>query len=179
MGHEEAEFNYKDIKSIGSEDIDYLKKKATESKRGRYRLCLHNDTDHKTQEMFICLKKRSYFQPHKHPVDYSESYYMIEGMIDVYLMDDDGIIFEKIKLNDNRNFDSGNFYYRLSSSYYHFVVPRSEWTIHHEVSSGPFIKSDDLYGKFAPSENASFESIKKYVNNILGDESPYKFDSDE
>ena len=32
MGYEEAEFNYKDIKSIGSEDIDYLKKKATESK---------------------------------------------------------------------------------------------------------------------------------------------------
>ena len=39
MGYEEAEFNYKDIKSIGSEDIDYLKNKATESKRGRYRLC--------------------------------------------------------------------------------------------------------------------------------------------
>ncbi len=175
MEHEEAEFNDKDFKSIGSEDIDYLKQKASKSKRGRYRLCLHKNTDHKTQEMFICLKRKSYFQPHKHPVDYSESYYMIEGMIDVYLMDNDGLIFEKIRLNDNKNFKSKNFYYRLSSSIYHFVVPRSEWAIYHEVSSGPFIKSKNvLYGNFAPSENTSFESIKTYVNNILGDESPYR-----
>ena len=60
--------------------------------------------------------------------------------------------------------------------YHHqfILVPRSEWAIYHEVSSGPFIKSKNvLYGNFAPSENTSFESIN-YVNNILGDESQYK-----
>ena len=92
---------------------------------------------------------------------------MIEGMIDVYLMDDDGIIFEKIKLNDNRNFDSGNFYYELSSSYYHFVVQDQNGQFTMKYLQGHLLNLRILYGKFAPSENASFESIKNYVNNIF------------
>ena len=173
MNYEEAEFNDSDFKCIGKKEIDYLKDKALKSKRGRYRLCLHKNTDHKTQEMFICLKKLSYFQPHKHPFDYSESYFIIEGILDVYLMNEDGLIFERIRLENQQNKNS--FYYRLSSSIYHFVVPRTEWTIYHEVSSGPFIKSKNvIYGNFAPSENSNINEIKSYVDNILGEESPYR-----
>ncbi len=176
MKHLESEFNSENYRYMSNKDISYLKKKAIKSKRGRYRLCLHNNTSHKTQEMFICLKKKSYFQPHKHPSKYSESYFMIEGAIDVYLMDNKGNIFEKIELYDNKRTKSlTNFYYRLSSSIYHFVVPRSNWAIYHEVSTGPFIKAKNvIYGKFAPSEEKSHKEIKLYVNKLLGKESPYK-----
>ena len=70
MEHEEAEFNDKDFKSIGSEDIDYLKQKHLSQKR-RYRLCLHKIQIIKLKKCLYVLKRKSYFQPHKHPVDYS------------------------------------------------------------------------------------------------------------
>jgi cupin fold WbuC family metalloprotein len=174
MNHLEAEFNNEDYKSISKIDIDYLKKKADSSVRGRYRLCLHDSISHLTQEMMICLKKYSYFQPHKHPINYSESYHLIEGEIDVYLMDNNGIIFDEIKLSEKNSKYPNNFYYRLSSPIYHLVVPRSEWVIYHEVSTGPFIKKNNvIYAGFAPEESSSKDKIIIYMNDLLQSKSPY------
>lgn len=160
---EEAEFNQKSIKSISSDDIHYLKKKALETKRQRYRLCLHSDVNHLTQEMIICLKGKNYFRTHKHPLNYSESYYMIEGCIDIYLFDNNGNFLEKVNLCSN----SGSFYYRLSGSIFHLVIPRTEWTIYHEVATGPFDKKKSIiFADFAPDENDDKSVIDNYINQI-------------
>ena len=159
---EEAEFNQKSIKVISHKQIEYLKQKTLESKRNRYRLCLHSDVDHLTQEMIICLKGNNYFRTHKHPINYSESYFILEG-IDIYLFDDTGNFIEKVKLDSH----GGSFYYRLSDPIYHLVIPRSEWTIYHEVATGPFNKKTSIqYADFAPKENSSEIDIENYLNKI-------------
>ena len=92
----ESEFNNKNILSIGNKEIQYLKKKSILSPKNRYRICLHNNTNHLTQEMVICINGFSYIRPHKHPKNISESYHLIEGALDVYILDNSGKIINSV-----------------------------------------------------------------------------------
>ena len=163
----ESEFNNKDILSIGSKEIRYLKKKCIFSPKNRYRICLHNSTSHLTQEMIICINGFSYIRPHRHPRNISESYHLIEGALNVYILDNNGRVIDLIKLRAN-NYGSNKdqaYMYRLSGPLFHFTVPVSKWTIYHEVTTGPFTKRKSVeYAKFSPDENVNPEEIKKFVS---------------
>ena len=166
----EAEFNIETVRFVGKQDIDHLKMKSTESIRNRYRLCLHHDESHHTQEMIICLKGFTYFQPHRHPANHSESYHMVEGMLDVYLFNEQGVLVEKVQLAAPGSFNAASraFMYRLSAPIYHFVVPLSEWTIYHEVLTGPWNKdSVNQYAPFAPTED-DIEAVYAFVHKLTG-----------
>jgi len=158
------------VRSVGKVDIEYLKMKATESIRNRYRLCLHQDVSHHTQEMIICLKGFTYFQPHRHPAGHSESYHLIEGLLDVYLFNEQGCLLETVRLAAPGSYNDASraFMYRLSFPIYHFVVPLSEWTIYHEVLTGPWNKdSINHYAPFAPEEN-DVEAVNAFVHKLTG-----------
>jgi|TARA_B100001964_G_C14208814_1_gene589459 glucose-6-phosphate isomerase len=167
--HLEAEFNQLPAKSVGTFDIESLKDKANKSFRKRYRICLHHSTDHLTQEMIICLKGFNYFRPHKHPLMYSESYHLIEGALDVYLFDDDGAVIQIIKLA-SPNFKSGekrDTLYRLSKPIFHLVIPRTEWTIYHEVATGPFNKNKSVeHAPFAPLDDCDSKEALEYCKKV-------------
>jgi cupin fold WbuC family metalloprotein len=167
----EAEFNAHDYRSIGLPDINHLKKMAEKSPRKRYRLCLHSSHKHLTQEMIICLQGFNYFQPHRHPIQRSESYHMIEGEMDVYLFNEIGECLDTIRLSASCKSDKGgggNFMYRLSASLYHLMIPRSEWTIYHEVLTGPWDRETVVeYAPFAPSEK-DVDEIGRYIGRITG-----------
>ncbi len=166
----EAEFNSESIRSIGSKYIDYLKTMAIKSPRNRYRLCLHHDASHLTQEMIICLNGFNYFQPHLHPGNRSESYHMIQGVMDVYLFDESGGLVDTVELAASgiQGAETRSFMYRLSAPIYHLMIPRSEWTIYHEVLTGPWSKEEVVsYAPFAPSEN-DMTAVGKYVYEITG-----------
>ena len=167
--HLEAEFNQLSVKSVGTFDIESLKNKTNKSPRKRYRICLHNSTDHLTQEMIICLKYFNYLRPHKHPLMFSESYHLIEGALDVYLFDDDGTVIQTIKLA-SPNFKNGekrDTLYRLSKPIFHLLVPRTEWTIYHEVATGPFNKKKSVeYAPFAPLENSDPKEAVEYCKKV-------------
>ena len=170
----EAEFNQLPAKSVGKIDIQNLKGMADKSLRKRYRICLHNSTDHPTQEMIICLKYFNYLRPHRHPSRVSESYHLIEGALDVYLFNEKGQVKEIFKLAapDFINEENRSRLYRLSNSIFHLVVPRTKWTIYHEVATGPFNKEKSVeYAKFAPSEDCNpkeaVEYCKKVTNNNI------------
>ena len=158
--HKFAEFNKKKIFKVDNSIIKYLKKKAFESELNRYRICLHENENHKTQEMLICLNGFNYFKTHKHPAEVSESYHMIEGKIDIIFFDDNENIIEKVSLGSNKE---DNFIYRLSSPYFHLVLPQTETVIYHEVTSGPYNKSLVQYATFAPNEDAPISEIKEYI----------------
>ena len=163
----ESEFNNKNILSIGNKEIQYLKKKSILSPKNRYRICLHNNTNHLTQEMVICINGFSYIRRHKHPKNISESYHLIEGALDVYILDNSGKIINKVKLRSkNKNFRKNDSYmYRLSGPLFHFTVPTSRWTVYHEVTTGPFTKRKTVeYAKFSPDENASLDEINKFLS---------------
>lgn len=166
----EAEFNSEPIRPVGSVDIEHLKTMALKSPRNRYRLCLHHDHAHLTQEMIICLKGFNYFPPHRHPGNRSESYHMIEGLMDIYLFDGMGNLTDTVKLAAPGTDGGGSRFlmYRLSAPIYHLTVPRSEWTIYHEVLTGPWSKDAAVcYAPFAPSEH-EVDAAKNFVSRVTG-----------
>jgi cupin fold WbuC family metalloprotein len=173
IGTAEAEFNTEAYRLVGQQDITYLKKKTLKSKRKRYRLCLHSDHDHLTQEMIICLNGFSYFQPHRHPGNRSESYHLIEGLLDVYLFSENGKHIDTVKLaapgaNQVYENNSRAIMYRLSEPLFHLTIPRSEWTIYHEILTGPFDKEIAVqYGDFAPTEKDT-AGVQQYLCQITG-----------
>ena len=166
----EAQFNKLPYYSLGKDEIDNLKEKTKNSPRNRFRICLHNDPIHLTQEMIMCFYGFSYFQPHKHEKHKSESYHMIEGALDLYLLDDNGKIINVIKLasSDNDYNEKRQKIYRLSSPIYHLMIPLTKWTIFHEISTGPYEKNNATYAPFAPTDNAEKDEIKRYLNKLIG-----------
>ena len=171
-GGSEAEFNTDAYRSIGASDIDHFKSMVLKSPRGRYRLCLHTDHTHPTQEMIICLKGFNYFQPHLHPGNRSESYHMIEGRMDIYLFNDEGGLMDIVKLGAPDIVGAENeprdLMYRLSEPIYHLMIPRSEWTIYHEVLTGPWSKDGVVrYAPFAPAEGA-VDEVEIYIREVTG-----------
>ena len=167
----EAEFNNSLVKSYGGIEITLLKEKTLESPRKRYRYCLHDNTNHLTQEMIICMNGFSYFRPHKHPKGNSESYHMLDGQLDIFIFDDQGKVLQIVKLSSkesNINNDR-DLIYRLSGSKYHLMIPQSEWVIFHEVSTGPFDTSKIQEADFAPLNNCSLIEAENYCKSL------YKF----
>ena len=163
-----AEFNKKKIISY---NLNYLKKlryKARRNKKNRYRICLHNSTSHLTQEMLISLNGFSYIRPHKHPKNVSESYHLIKGAINIYILDNKGKLIKIIKLREQKfntkKKSHDGFIYRISAPYYHLTIPLTKWTLYHEVTTGPFKKRNMVnYAKFSPEENAPIEEINKFL----------------
>jgi cupin fold WbuC family metalloprotein len=168
-GLSEAEFNLEEYRSVGKRDVAYLKNMALASPRNRYRLCLHSDQNCPTQEMIICLKGFCYFQPHLHPGNRSESYHIIEGLLDVYLLSEMGEVIETIRLGAPGTAAAGSedraLMYRLSAPIYHLLISRSEWLIYHEVTTGPWNSEAIRYAPFAPSED-KWEDVNKLVHRV-------------
>lgn len=168
MKRKEAKFNNLNYQSVGRIDIKELKELTEKSRRNKFRLCLHKKTSDLVQEMIICTKNFVYSQPHKHPNNKSESYHIIEGSLDVIIFNDKGKVIDKIYLSSFKNKNS-QFMYRLSKPYFHTMIPRSKWTIWHEVSTGPFTKKKNQFAKyadFAPSENSKKIEINSFINKI-------------
>ena len=94
-----AKFYKKPIIIIGKSDIKKLKKWTANSSKKRYRICLHNNKSHLTQEMLICTKGYSYIRPHKHPKNVSESYHVLEGALRIYILNNNAKILKIINLS--------------------------------------------------------------------------------
>ena len=62
-----------------------LKVKAIDSNNKRSRVCIHLSRSSQVQEIIHALKD-SYMPPHKHPSGNSETYHVISGKLDLYLL---------------------------------------------------------------------------------------------
>ena len=162
----ESEFNLNSIKTVRVKDINYLVKRALKSKRKRYRFCLHENTNHLTQEMIICFNGFTYIRPHRHLSKRSESYHMIKGSIDVYLFKNNGKVRDIIRLNANKSDKNSIFFYKLSKSIFHTIYPRSKQTIYHEVLTGPFNEKNLIQASFAPKNGCSEEEAKNFFRSL-------------
>jgi cupin fold WbuC family metalloprotein len=138
------------IVQIGPEHIRFLKQQAAISPRKRARICAHRDSADPLHEMLIALSAESYIHPHKH-LGRSESFHIVEGTVDVVVMDDAGEVIEVVALGDPAS--GRKFYYRLDDSLYHTLLIRSSFLVVHEVTTGPFDRSGTLLASFAPSDS--------------------------
>jgi len=156
---------FSDIFVFNNNFINLLKDKANKSKNKSYRILFHKNNHHLTHEMMICFKKDAVVPVHKHPLKRSESYHIVEGSMDIYFFKDNGKPIGYVKLSKK-----SNFYYRLSSSKFHLLVPTSDYLIYHETVTGPFIrKSDIIYPKWGDNFNnlSKINSFIKINKNVV------------
>ena len=150
------------VVQLGTEQVSFLKTKAVLSKRKRARICAHRTNEDPVHEMLIAISAESYIHPHKH-IQKTESFHIVEGCVDVVIFDDRGAILDVIELGD---LSSGkNFYYRLSETYYHTLLIRSEFLVMHEVTTGPFVVNEALTAPFAPPEN-DYAAAQVYIKEV-------------
>lgn len=120
--------------------IEDLKASARKSPLRRARFCLHPSIDSYVQEMVIALFNDSVVEPHKHPVNKPESYHLIEGAMDVHIFDPHGNRCQRIQLR----LDAARMY-RIKGNVWHQPMAVSECAVYHEVYTGPFNKSADVF----------------------------------
>lgn len=149
--NDEVLFNLDAISKVTREDVEWLKTKALRNARERVRLCAHRAVDDPVHEMLIVHTKGTYVRPHKHP-NKSESFHIIEGALDIVIFNDRGEVLEVINMGE---YSSGaRFYWRLSESYYHMVIPRTEMVVFHETTGGPFDPdTSKVQAPWSPSED--------------------------
>lgn len=134
---------------ITANDIAFLKSEAAKTPRRRARVCAHPDVEDRLHEMLIVHAVGNYVQPHKH-IGKSESFHIIEGRLRVILFDDEGTKTGDVEMGD---LSSGRaFYYRLSEDRFHTVVPETDWVVFHEVTNGPFERSETVFATWAPGD---------------------------
>ena len=80
----------------------------------------------------------------------SESFHVIEGMVDVVLFSEGGEVSKVIKMGSYSS--GGCFYYRVASPIYHTLLIRSEVLVFHETTNGPFDRSQMVFAPWSPDE---------------------------
>jgi cupin fold WbuC family metalloprotein len=160
--NEEVFISADSIVKIGGEEIAFLKKCARSNKRQRARLCAHKTDEDALHEMLIAISAKSYIHPHKH-LGKSESFHIVDGIVDVVVFDDLGEIVQIIELGDARS--GRHFYYRLSESTFHTLLIRTEFLIVHEVTNGPFLREKTVLADFAPREEEVAEA-GAYISKV-------------
>jgi cupin fold WbuC family metalloprotein len=157
-----------DITKVSSREIAFLKSVAALNERKRVRLCAHPDSSDRIHEMLIVHAKAAYVPPHKH-INKSESFHIIEGLLKVFLFDEDGVVVDTIEMGEP--ISGRPFFYRLSSFRYHSVLPESEFVVFHEVTNGPFDRKDMVIAPWAPAED-DLEGQNKFLMSLRGKASP-------
>ena len=154
---------------VGRTDISELIQRVEHVARKRARICAHRDVADKLHEMLIVHTRDTYVRPHKH-LGKSESFHLIEGAADVVVLDDQGNIADVITMGD---YSSGKtFYYRMADPLYHTLLIRSEVIVFHEVTNGPFDRSDTLFAPWAPEDGAP--SRKQFMERLAIDVASFR-----
>lgn len=147
---------------LGDEETTFLKQQAMQSPRQRARICAHKTNDDTLHEMLIAITADSYIHPHKH-LDKSESFQIVEGIVDVVVFDDSGAITNVIALGSQGS--GRSFYYRLSESRFHTLIIHSKILVVHEVTNGPFDKEQTIQALFAPLETDG-DAARDYMKRL-------------
>ena len=146
----EVVLNDEPIVRVSQEYMGTLRARARQNPRRRIRLCAHPSINDLLHEMLIVHEKGTYVRPHKH-LNKTESVHIIEGLVDVVVFDDDGKITDVIQMGD---YKSGRvFYYRMQYPYFHTLLIHSDILLFHEVTNGPFNRSDTVFAPWSPDEN--------------------------
>lgn len=146
--NEEVLYTENEIVVFGKAVLEELKRLAMLTPRKRIRLCTHRNPGDSLHEMFIIHTKDTVVPTHKH-IGKAESFFILEGRVDVILFHDNGKIRETIKMGDPA---SGlPFYYRLADPIFHTLEIHSDFLVFHEVTNGPFQRERTV---FAPWDNS-------------------------
>lgn len=160
-----TKFNKKKIFTLDQKLIKNIFKK----KINRYRICLHENEKSSTQSSLIFTKGFNYFRVHKHPKNVSESYTVIKGKLNVYLLDDNENVIKKIFLEEIGKKSKLPCFYNLSKSNFHLVLPITNETIYYEVTNSKFSNKNFIkFLKSSPDYKSSLTKQIDFVSKISG-----------
>jgi cupin fold WbuC family metalloprotein len=159
----EVLYSTESIYSLDSNDISKLVEKAKLTERKRIRICVHFSPAEKLHEMIIVHFNDTYVRPHKH-INKTESFHIIQGACDVVLFDDVGNVETIIPMGDS-NYENRSFYYRLAEPVFHSLIVRSDVIVFHEVTNGPFNRSDTIFAEWSPDE-INKEGVNLFMNRL-------------
>ncbi len=150
------------IVKVDQADIQRLKQAALANPRRRIRLCGHRDVGSTLHEMLIVHTRGTYVRPHMH-LNKSESFHVVEGVADVVVFDDSGNITGVVPMGE---YGSGRkFFYRLSDPSFHTLLIQSEFFVFHEITNGPFVRTDTVFAPWAP-EDKNEASEQRFMREI-------------
>ena len=134
-------FSEDDLFTLTEDVIEKLVSMAQKAELKRSRICLHHANDHLLHQMIIVFVKGTEVPIHRHH-NKAESFHMIKGKLKLIFYDDNGNETESIVLEEPGGCSGAPYIFRLSSDRWHKVVPLTDITIVHEITTGPFIKDD-------------------------------------
>ena len=163
--NKEVFYTDQDLTKVSKTDIEILKQKALANDRKRIRLCSHKNVNDPLHEMLIIHVKDTFVPPHKH-LNKSESIHVIEGIVDIVILDEQGEVTELIPMGE---YASGrSFYIRMETALYHTFLIQSDFLVFHEITKGPFNRSDTVFPPWAPSESNP-QACQVYMQNLAKD----------
>ena len=146
------------IVAFGDEEAEFVKMAAARSVRRRARICAHRTNEDLLHEMLIAITPGSYIHPHRH-LEKSESFHIVEGIVDVIVFNESGDITNIIELGQPGS--GRSFFYRMSESKFHTLRIHSDILVVHEVTNGPFQEAKSVMADFAPLES-DLPAVKRY-----------------
>jgi cupin fold WbuC family metalloprotein len=155
------------IVHLDRQDVTDLVALADRNPRRRIRICAHGDASDGLHEMFIVHVRGTYVRPHKH-LGKSESFHVVEGEADVVLFDEQGSVVRVIRMGPYAS--GGTFYYRLSEPLYHTLLIRSDTFVFHEVTRGPFDRSQTVFAPWSPPDDQrqAADDFMQHLTQIVG-----------
>jgi cupin fold WbuC family metalloprotein len=150
------------VTKVGKDDIQSLKSRALGNVRERARLCTHLSVDDSVHEMLIVHTRGTYIPPHKH-LGKSESFHIVEGRLDIVIFDDAGNVVEIVEMGEYAS--GATFFWRISESSYHSVIPRTDIVVFHETTKGPFKREDFVHAPWAPKEDEE-AAVRRYIAQL-------------
>ena len=155
-------YSCSDISEISDDDIELLKSRATAHPDRKARLCAHRSVEDALHEMIIVHASGAYIRPHRHRRK-TESFHVVEGELLVVIFEEDGQVRRSIEMAPP---GSGKaFYYRLNESLFHTALPISDWIVFHEVTNGPFDRTETEFADWAPIEQDR-QGAKDYLRHL-------------
>ena len=155
-------FSQDDIAVVDAATLQSLRALAAAAPLRRSRLCLHRTSDDLIQEMVIAFAKDSYVRVHRHRHK-SESFHVLEGMLQVVFFDDEGVETRRIRLGDSA---SGlPSLYRLSCDAWHTVLVETESVIIHETTNGPFVPGEAEFAAWSP-DGSQPAAVSAFLNRL-------------
>ncbi|WP_397569834.1 WbuC family cupin fold metalloprotein [Schlesneria sp. T3-172] len=144
-----------DIYVVEPETLQRLRQLAADSPLKRSRICLHRTSDDPIQEMVILFDRDTYVRVHRHR-NKSESFHVVEGLLQVIFFDDQGVETQRISLGAPGT--GRPSLYRLACDAWHTVLVESDWGVIHETTNGPFVPGDAQFAPWAPDGNDAAEA---------------------
>lgn len=138
---------------------------AESSPRLRMNHNFHSGPDDNPHRFLNVLVRGTYIRPHRHlSPPKSESFLVLEGVVDVILFDDNGAVTARYRLGEQT--EDRIWGIDVPPGLWHTIVARTARSVCYEVKPGPWIPNTDKeFAHWAPAEDDPTAS--DYCSKIL------------